>query len=93
MALGDPLETPARTGTADGNRTFSDQWDAGDLGCGELVVGLKRRMAAVPAGSLFRLVATDAGVPLDLPSWCRLTGHDLVRAEGPVFLIRKRLEE
>ncbi|MGH9123676.1 MAG: sulfurtransferase TusA family protein [Acidimicrobiales bacterium] len=73
--------------------TVAGRWDAGGLGCGELLLGLRRRLAPLPAGSLFELVATDAGVPVDLPSWCRLTGHELVGADRPVYLIRKRQEE
>jgi tRNA 2-thiouridine synthesizing protein A len=71
----------------------ADRWDAGGLGCGELVLGLRARLGALAPGSLFELVATDAGVPADLPSWCRMTGHELVQADPPLFLIRTRLPE
>jgi tRNA 2-thiouridine synthesizing protein A len=87
---GDSVAPP---GAAGGQEAVADRWDAGGLGCGELVVGLRQRLAVLPPGSLFHLVATDAGVPLDLPSWCRLTGHELVGTDGPTYLIRKRLEE
>ena len=68
------------------------EWDAGDMGCGELVLALRGRMLDVPPGGLLRLVARDRGAPEDLPSWCRLTGHELVEAEHPVYLIRRRQE-
>ena len=29
-------------------------------------------------GEVIRVHATDAGAPLDLPAWCRLTGETLV---------------
>ena len=67
-----------------------DAWDAGDMGCGELVMELRARLNALRPGQLFRLTARDAGAPEDLPAWCRLTGHALVRAEHPVYWIQRR---
>ena len=65
-------------------------WDAGDLGCGDLVLQLRFRMEALPPGAVLRLVALDPGAPADLPAWCRLTGHTLVAADHPVYLIRRK---
>lgn len=64
-------------------------WDAGDLGCGELVINLRRRLRGMP-GATLELIATDAGAPADLAAWCRMTGDTLVRAEPPVYWIRAR---
>ena len=55
-------------------------WDAGDLGCGDLVLELKSRLAAIP-GQILRVIALDPGAPEDIPAWCRLTGHLLVHQE------------
>ncbi len=68
-------------------------WDAGDMGCGELVIELRRRLTPLAPGARFELVAHDPGAPEDLPSWCRLTGHELVTAAHPVYLIQRRLKE
>ena len=68
-------------------------WDAGDLSCGELIVALRARARALAPGSLLQVTARDLGAPADLPSWCRLTGHELVKAEHPVYLIRRRMED
>jgi tRNA 2-thiouridine synthesizing protein A len=65
-------------------------WDAGDLGCGELVLQLRFRIEQLEPGALLRLVALDPGARADLPAWCRLTGHALVAAEHPVYLIRRK---
>jgi tRNA 2-thiouridine synthesizing protein A len=65
-------------------------WDAGDLGCGELVLELRARVAALQPGQVLKLTALDPGAPADLPAWCRLTGHALVAAEHPVYLIRHK---
>jgi tRNA 2-thiouridine synthesizing protein A len=65
-------------------------WDAGDLGCGELVLELRARLAAVSPGSMFRLVARDPAAREDLPAWCRMTGHTLVRASHPEYLLKRK---
>ena len=65
-------------------------WDAGDLACGDLVLQLRLRMEAMPPGHVLRLVALDSGAPEDLPAWCRLTGHALLAADHPVYLIRRK---
>ncbi len=69
-----------------------ERWDAGEMGCGELVIQLRRRLAPLAPGALFELVAKDAGAPEDLPSWCRLTGHALVASYHPFYLIQRRME-
>lgn len=69
-----------------------ERWDAGHIGCGELAVELKRRLSLLPVGSLMELVARDPGAPDDLPAWCRLTGHALVEARPPNYVIRRREE-
>ena len=65
-------------------------WDAGDLGCGELVMGLRMRLQSMKPGQVLKLTATDAGIPEDLPAWCRLTGHTLISANHPEYLIQRR---
>jgi tRNA 2-thiouridine synthesizing protein A len=65
-------------------------WDAGDLACGDLLVQLRLRVDAMEPGRVLRLVALDSGAVADLPAWCRLTGHALLAAEHPVYLIRKK---
>jgi tRNA 2-thiouridine synthesizing protein A len=67
-----------------------DAWDAGRLGCGELVLRLALRMRDLRPGAVLELTATDLGAPHDIPAWCRMTGHALVRAEHPRYLIRRK---
>ncbi len=49
--------------------------DGGDRGCGELLMVLAARSRTLDPGSTVRLLATDPAAPIDLPAWCRLTGH------------------
>lgn len=65
-------------------------WDAGHLGCGELVLELKHRLEALPAGRVLKVIARDSGAAADVPAWCRLTGHELVAADHPFYLVRRR---
>ena len=66
------------------------EWDAGDMGCGELIFQLSMRLKPMHPGQLLKLTARDPGVPEDLPAWCRLTGHHLTYADHPIYLIRRR---
>jgi tRNA 2-thiouridine synthesizing protein A len=65
-------------------------WDAGGLGCGELVLELFTRLGRMAPGQVLALTTTDPGAPADLPAWCRLTGHTLVWRDPPTYLIRRK---
>jgi tRNA 2-thiouridine synthesizing protein A len=67
-----------------------EEWDAGDMACGDLVLELRERVRRLQPGQVLRLVAKDPGAPADLPAWCRLTGHQLVVMVHPVYLIRRK---
>ena len=66
------------------------EWDAGDMGCGDLVLELRGRVEALVAGRVLRLTARDPGARADIPAWCRMTGHALVSAQHPIYLIRRK---
>lgn len=66
------------------------EWDAGNMGCGELILELRMKMRELPSGGLFQLTAHDPGAIVDLPAWCGLVGHRLVRAEPPVYLLERK---
>jgi tRNA 2-thiouridine synthesizing protein A len=70
--------------------TIDQEWDAGDMGCGELVLELLTRMNAMSPGQTFKLTARDPGAREDLPAWCRMTGHNLVGAAHPEYLIQRK---
>ena len=66
------------------------EWNAGELGCGELVLELRNRLTAMKPGARLKLVALDPGAPADIPAWCRMTGHTLVATQHPVYLIQRK---
>lgn len=60
--------------------------DGGDRGCGELLMVLAARSRTLAPGTAVRLLSTDVAGPVELPAWCRMTGHTYlgqdVDAEG-----------
>ena len=80
-----PSEKPPRSSLVP-----DDEWDAGSIGCGELLMMLRPRMQSLQPGQLFRLIAQDAGAPEDIPAWCRLTGHTLIFANHPEYFIQRK---
>lgn len=69
--------------------TADAEWDAGEMGCGEIALELRMRIEKLQPGRIFHLTARDLGAPEDLPAWCRLTGHVLLRAEPPEYWIER----
>lgn len=67
-----------------------NQWDAGDIGCGELIIELKRKISALTSGELIEVRATDQGAIEDLPAWARLTGNELVAMNHPTYTFKKK---
>ena len=67
-----------------------ERWDAGQIGCGQLVFELHARVGGLKPGERIEVTTHDQGAPTDLPAWCRMTGHDLVDANHPVYVIERR---
>jgi tRNA 2-thiouridine synthesizing protein A len=61
---------------------FDEEWDAGELGCGDLLLRLRFRLKAMQPGQVIRVRALDPGAPQDLPAWCRLTGETLLHHDS-----------
>lgn len=66
-------------------------FDGGETGCGELLLDLLLFMKRRNAGEVVTVRALDPGAPLEIPAWCRLTKHDLVAAEHPIYRIQKTI--
>ena len=90
---------PLRARSRDDGMSATDDFaaaptfDAGHMGCGELVMVLRIKLKATP-GALVRVIALDSGAPEDLPAWCRMTRNELVRHDPAThsFWIRSRRE-
>jgi len=68
--------------------------DAGEAGCGDLVMLIFQEMKKLAPGQTLRVSAYDAAAEVDVPAWCRSTGNALLAqdltAQRKLFLIQKR---
>jgi len=71
---------------------MNERWDAGEMGCAQLIVELRRRLVAMEPGAKLEVIAQSPGAPVDLPAWCRMTGHALVSADHPTYVIQRKLD-
>jgi len=69
---------------------YEDVFDAFELGCGQLLLDLKLFMRTVAPGTAILLATRDAGSPVEVPAWCRLTGNRLVASAHPFYLIERK---
>ncbi len=72
---------------------MSQRWEAGDIGCGRLMIELHRHMSRLEPGEQLEVVAESPGAPTDLPAWSRMTGHRMVSANPPVYVIECRASD
>lgn len=62
--------------------TVSAVCDGGDQGCGGgLLLLMLQAMKRLEPRAVLEIRSTDPGVREDLPSWCRMTGNELLAAQ------------
>jgi len=75
---------------ADNKRPVEVHWNAGELGCGGLITELCRKVQGLKEAEQLHLTARGPGAPVDIPAWCRITGHVLVLENHPDYIIAKK---
>lgn len=65
---------------------FDRRFDGGDTGCGDVLLDLRAFFRGLAAGTRVAILARDAGSPVEIPAWCRVTGHRFLEAEHPYYL-------
>lgn len=65
-------------------------WDAGALSFGSLLQELGARMDALAPGDRLHITSRDPAAQSELPVWCRATGHRLVMAMPPVYIVERK---
>lgn len=86
-----PIPTDGFTHDSNGAPLIPDSiWNAGDLGCGDLVLLLRGKLRAMLPGELIQVTALDSGAPEDIPAWCNMTGNRLIYQQHPVYLIQNK---
>jgi tRNA 2-thiouridine synthesizing protein A len=80
------MTTERIAGHGEDNTPF---FDGGDTGCGELLLDLLLFMKQQAGNCVVRVRALDSGAPLEIPAWCRLTKHELISSEHPIYVIKR----
>jgi len=73
-----------------GELEIARRWNAGEAGCGALILGLKQEIERIEAGELLEVTARDAAAPIDLLAWCQMTANTLVAEDHPTYVLRKK---
>lgn len=68
------------------------RFDGGEAGCGEVILDLRIHFRPLPSGARVALLARDEGAPMEIPAWCRVTGHRLVASHHPYYLVEVRAD-
>lgn len=67
--------------------------DAGETGCGELILLIFQTMKTLSPGQNLEVMAYDLAAETDIPAWCRMTGNLLLaqntETQPKRFLIQK----
>lgn len=80
--------------TASHTHTPDVSFDGGDLDCGNgLLLLIRQHIDPMDRGGLLEIRSTEISVDEDLPSWCRMTGNELVSftkvGRQRIFLVAK----
>jgi len=66
------------------------RFDGKETGCGEMLIDLRIHFRGLAPGTRVAVLARDPGAPVEIPAWCRVTGHVLLASEHPFYLVAVR---
>ena len=58
--------------------TFTKALDARGLLCPMPVIKTQNMIKTMHEGETLQVISTDPGVKQDIPSWCRINGHEVI---------------
>ncbi len=64
------------------------EFDGKGTGCGEILIDLRMHFRKQEGGTFVLVTAHDEGAPVEMPAWCRMTGHRLIEAKHPYYLVK-----
>ena len=71
--------------------------DARRLFCPLPVIKLQNRIAGLEPGDRVRIVSTDPGSLNDIPTWCRISGHQVLEIDDDevefTFLVERGADD
>ena len=79
-----------RSASAPESFPVTAEWNTGHMGCGEVIILLRKKFQLLQPGEIFKLTTYDLGAREDLPAWCRLTRRRLLRADHPDYWIEQK---
>jgi len=62
--------------------------DCYGLLCPVPIIQTARKMKEMKVGEVLEVVSTDAGIKVDMPAWCRMTGQEFMGFEEAGDIIR-----
>jgi len=62
--------------------------DCRGMRCPMPVIMLAKRIGEVPVGQVVTVLADDPAAAVDIPAWCRMTGHEYA-ADLPAYSVRR----
>lgn len=84
-----PLSQSGRSGPGSPrDREVALEIEMGSLGCGDLIYELREQLTRASAGQIVRIVSDDPGAFSEIPAWCRMSGHALLEADPPFYVIQ-----
>lgn len=76
------------------NPEFQHELDAKGLMCPEPVMLLHKKVRAMASGEVLRVEATDPSTTRDIPQFCKMLDHTLVKEESEngtyIYFIQRR---
>lgn len=73
---------------------MSHQLDTSGLLCPMPVIRVQNTLKNLAVGDQLEVTCTDPGTLNDIPTWCRINGHEVLKAQQEeskvLFLIEKR---
>ncbi len=66
--------------------------DVKKLLCPLPVIRTQSKVKTLTTGDMLTIYATDPGVKQDIPAWCRIHGHELVKIEEQDHIITLTLK-
>ncbi|CAN5514861.1 hypothetical protein BH23CHL2_BH23CHL2_18550 [soil metagenome] len=68
--------------------------DAGERTCAALIASIRDAIAPLQPGTILAILSRDPSARLDLPAWCRMTGHGYLGSDDhethAIHYLRKR---
>ncbi len=56
--------------------------------CPQPIIETAKKIKKMKKGEILEILSDDWGMKLDLPAWCKMTGHELIQIQEEKNLLR-----